>query len=52
LSASPRPLDGEPLAISGCRSERVPGRSAMLDAASIEVFELATWQAWTGVTGS
>jgi hypothetical protein len=26
--------------------------SAMLDAVSIEVFELAMWQAWAGATGS
>ena len=43
----PFPQAGVPDASSVCVAV-----SAMLDAASIEVFELAMWQAWAGVAGS
>jgi hypothetical protein len=44
---SPFPQAGVPDASSVCLAV-----SAMLDAVSVEVFELAMWQAWAGVTGS
>jgi hypothetical protein len=43
----PFPQAGVPDASSVCLAV-----SAMLDAVSVEVFELAMWQAWAGVTGS
>ena len=44
---SPFPQAGVPDASSVCLAV-----SAMLDAVSVEVFELAMWQAWAGATGS
>jgi hypothetical protein len=44
---SPFPQAGVPDASSVCLAV-----SAMLDAVSVEVFELAMWQAWAGVTGN